>query len=242
MLEKIRKEKYGMLYFVLSAVVIALAILVIILAAIFKNAVLWLFFVFLGLVLCYLVALLVLEFKKLKERRTEEPAKEPAHEEAPKAEEPKAEEPAEEPKAAEKPEEKPEEGAFEGLGKRRKRIPFEQRLKRAPAEARVHYKEIIEAVNEYKVSDRKSIPGETISYKKERLMFITLAGNTLKVYFALDPKEFEDSTIPLKDASDVKKFESTPSYLKIKSSLAVRRAMRLAKRVFTEHGVPKNKK
>ena len=160
----------------------------------------------------------------------EEPKVEPKKEVRPVEE--KKEEPKEE-------EEFAEDGSFKNLSGRRRHIPFESKLKHSSKETREYYKEIVKAIREYKVSDRISIPGETVSYKRERLVFITFAGQTLKVHFALDPKEFEGSTIPVKDVSEVKKYEQTPAYLKVKSSLAARRAIMLAQRVLSEHKVPK---
>ena len=193
----------------------------------------------------------------------EEPAEEPQEEE--KEEEPE-EEPQPEPEEEAQPEEEPEEEAeeeaedegeedaeeegeeagegeaddngFSGLGKRRKKIPFENKLRRAEFDTRERYKYIVSELRQYDLNDRKSIPGETFSYKREKLVFITFSGSTLKVHFKLDPKEFEDSPIPAKDASDTKKYEDTPMYLKVKSDLAARRVVALAKKVFEEHNVP----
>jgi|GEM_PF-3489895 len=128
---------------------------------------------------------------------------------------------------------------FSSLGKRRKRIPFENMIKRADKETRERYKAIVSALREYDFNDRKSIPGETFSYKRTKLVFITISGKTLKVHFALDPKQFENDPMPIKDASDVKKFEELPSYLKVRSDLAVRRVIMLAERLAKEHNVPK---
>ena len=148
-------------------------------------------------------------------------------------EEPAPEEPYEEVRG------EPVEGNFKGLNGRRRRIPFENKLKRSVPEVREHYKEIAHVIAEYKVNDRKSIPGETVSYKREKLVFITFSGKTLKVHFALDPKEFENSPLPIKDASDVKKYEQTPAYMRVKSGLAVRRSIDLIRRIMTEHKVPR---
>ena len=175
-----------------------------------------------------------------------EPVKEP--EPAPVVEEPKAEEkPVVEEKAEEKPEpEEPEDveydedgNPFGGLGGRKERVPFEERLAKSSKEVREYYEALKKVLDEYVINDRFSIPGETFSFKREKLVFITFAGNTLKVYFALDPKEFADSTIPVKSAADVKKFEDTPSYLRIKSNLATRRAIYLVRRICTERRVPR---
>jgi len=171
------------------------------------------------------------------------------HEEAeaePEVEEPKEEpkeEPEEEPEEEEEPIEEPivegSEENFKGLGPRRRRIPFESKLKKADKETRARYNEIVEALSQYDLNDRISVPGETFSYKKEKLIFVTFASKTLKVYFALDPKEFVDSPIPMKDMSDIKKFEQTPCLLFIKSDLAARRAVDCARKLLSDRNVPR---
>ena len=193
-----------------------------------------------------------------EEKQPEEPVEEPQEEEQPEEEpqeeqkeetieEEPAEEPQEEAEEAEEEEEGSEEeageegedkGAFSGLGKRRKKVPFENKLRRAEFETRERYKYIVSELRQYDLNDRKSIPGETFSYKREKLVFITFSGSTLKVHLKLDPKDFEDSPIPAKDASETKKYEETPLYLKVKSDLAARRVVALAKKVFEEHQVP----
>ena len=169
------------------------------------------------------------------EEQQEEPEEEPEEEE----EEEDLEDEEEESEEDEEPQEVDPNDPFAGLGKRRKRVPFENKMRRAAPEVRARYKEIVKALNEYEFNDRKSIPGETFSYKRERLIFITFSGTTLKVHFKLDPKEYEDSPIPAKDASDVKKFEDIPLYLKIKSNLAVKRVIILAQRIIEERQIPK---
>ena len=187
-----------------------------------------------------------------EEQAQEEPEEEPQEEEQEEeqAQEEPQEEPEEEPEQEEESEEEMDEeesseedgetseNGFNGLGKRRKKIPFENKLRRAEFDTRERYKYIVSELRQYDLNDRKSIPGETFSYKREKLVFITFSGSTLKVHFKLDPKEFEDSPIPAKDASDTKKYEDTPMYLKVKSDLAARRVVALAKRVFEEHNVP----
>lgn len=171
-----------------------------------------------------------------KEEVKEEPAPAPAPVVFEKPEE--EEEEAEEDEEEEEEEENPND-PFAALGKRKKRVPFENKVRRAKPEVRERYKTIVSALREYDFNDRKSIPGEAFSYKKERLIFLTFSGKTLKAYFRLDPQEFVDSPIPVKDASDVKKYEDTPAYLVIKSDLAARRVVSLAERIAGEHNVPK---
>lgn len=132
-----------------------------------------------------------------------------------------------------------EEDIFSKLGKRRKRIPFQKRIAKCDPDTKDRYKMIVNALNEYEFNDRISIPGETFSYKRERLIFLTFSGKTLKAHFKLSPRRFEDSPIPAKDASDVKKYEDIPMYLKIKSDLAARRVIALGRELAEKHEVPK---
>lgn len=174
----------------------------------------------------------------------EQPVEEPVEEEVPEElteEEEEAEEEEEELEEDEEVEEgeEGEENEFAGFGKRRKRIPFENKIRRAKPETREKYKALVAGLREYDFNDRKSIPGETFSYKKEKMIFITISGSILKVYFNLNPAEFVDSPIPIQDVSEIKKYSGTPAFLKVKSNLAVKRAIALGKRIAEEHGIPK---
>ena len=128
---------------------------------------------------------------------------------------------------------------FSKLGKRRKRVPFQKKISKAGPETKERYREIVKGLNEYDFNDRMSIPGETFSFKRTRLIFITFSGKTLKVHFKLEPRDYIDSPIPAKDASDVKKYEDIPMYLKVKSNLAARRVIALGQELAEKYGVPK---
>ena len=56
---------------------------------------------------------------------------------------------------------------------------------------------------------------------------MVIAGKFLKLYFALDPKDYADSTYPFEDASRMGAHKDTPFVFKIKSGLSVRRAKQL---------------
>ena len=177
----------------------------------------------------------------------DEPYVEPEEEKEPEPEPVVEEEPVEEPEEEEEDEEEDEEDEeegndnFKGLGKRRRRIPFERKLAKADVETKQRYKLIVDRLRAFNFNDRKSIPGETFSYKREKLVFLTFSGKTLKVYFKLDPMEFLDSPLPIKDATGIKKYEDTPAFLKIKSDLAARRAAALGERLAQEREIPESK-
>lgn len=54
-----------------------------------------------------------------------------------------------------------------------------------------------------------------------------IAGKGLKIHYALDPADYEESTIPVKDYSHVKLYEEIPAQLKVRSDLSVKRAKML---------------
>ena len=164
------------------------------------------------------------------------PAKEPEPEPEPEPEE----EPEEEEEDEEEEEEAPAEVGPDGLvikGKR-KRKPFETRLRNSEYDLRHKYYDLRDYIKWYGLRNRVSIPGDTFSYKRQRYAFVTIVGKHLRIYLQLDPKNYADSTIPVEQA-EAKKYEDLPCLLRIKSDLAYRRAKKLVDDVMNKIGLPK---
>ena len=53
---------------------------------------------------------------------------------------------------------------------------------------------------------------------------MVIAGKYLKLYLALNPEDYKDTTYPFEDASRMGAHADTPFVFKIKSGLSVRRA------------------
>jgi hypothetical protein len=77
------------------------------------------------------------------------------------------------------------------------------------------------------VKSRVSNSGDTFRLHTKSYLKITIAGKGLKLYFALDPKKFKDSPIPVKDASNKNIYKEIPSCFKVKSPLSLKRAKQL---------------
>ena len=180
------------------------------------------------------------------------PAPAPVVVEAPKAEEPKPapapapekkpepvkEEPKPEPAPApevksepaplfvKKPEDpnKPEAPKYERIG-------FAERLLKSDKELQDLYNELKNEILSYGVKSRISAVGDTFRLHKKMYVRITVAGKSLKLYFALDPKEYEGSTIPVQDASGKEMYAEIPLVFKVKSGLSVRRCKELIQAV-----------
>lgn len=119
------------------------------------------------------------------------------------------------------------EEATEEEKKSAERIPFAYKMVRADKEIQVKYNELKNELLAYDLKSRVSISGDAFRLHRVTYVKITLIGKTLKVYFALNPKDFEESTIPVMDASDKASYEDVPALLKVKSNLSMKRAKEL---------------
>ena len=174
--------------------------------------------------------------------KEEEPAPQPEPEPEPQPQPEPEEEPEEEDEEeeAEDEEEAPAEAGPDGLvikGKR-KRKPFETRLRNSEYDLRHKYYDLRDYIKWYGLRNRVSIPGDTFSYKRQRYVFVTIVGKHLRVYLQLDPKDYADSTIPVEQA-EAKKYEDLPCLLRVKSDLAYRRAKKLVDDVMAKVGLPR---
>ena len=170
--------------------------------------------------------------------KEEEPAPQPEPEPQPQPEPEEEPEEEDEEEEAEDEEEAPAEAGPDGLvikGKR-KRKPFETRLRNSEYDLRHKYYDLRDYIKWYGLRNRVSIPGDTFSYKRQRYAFVTIVGKHLRIYLQLDPKDYADSTIPVEQA-EAKKYEDLPCLLRIKSDLAYRRAKKLVDDLMAKIGM-----
>lgn len=180
----------------------------------------------------------------------EEPAPEPAPEPEPVVEE-KVEETVEETAPEEEPVEEPVEDE-DGEPKKRVvgqinpnlpphekivRIPFQDRMETADGELRSHYNELKSEAMSYGVKSRVSNSGDTFRLHKVTFLKITIAGKGLKLYFALDPKDYANTTLPIQDAGHKGTYKDIPLVFKVKSDLSFRRAKQLIADVMGKNGL-----
>jgi hypothetical protein len=118
------------------------------------------------------------------------------------------------------------------------RISFQDRMKLASLEQHQHYDELKNYLLSYRVKSRVSSVGDIFRLHKEEYVKIAIAGKGLKLYLALDPKDYADSTIPVDDASDKKMYQNIPLVFKVKSSLSVKRAKVLIDDLMKKKGLP----
>ena len=161
--------------------------------------------------------------------------KEPQPEPVKEAVETVKEEPIAEPIKEEKPKEKEPEVSSEK--KPIIRIPFTTRMLDADKEMQDNYNELKNEIMSYGVNSRVSNSGDTFRLHRVTYIKITIAGLSLKLYFALDPKDYKDSTLPIQDAGHKGIYSEIPLVFKVKSGLSMRRCKQLIQDVFDKNGL-----
>ena len=117
------------------------------------------------------------------------------------------------------------------------RIPFTTRMLDADKEMQSNYNELKNEILSYGVNSRVSNSGDTFRLHRKTYVKITIAGKSLKLYFALNPADYADSKMPIGDASQHAVYAETPLIFKVKSGLSVRRAKELIRDVMTPDGL-----
>lgn len=109
-----------------------------------------------------------------------------------------------------------------------KRLTFAEKLLKANRETKQNYKIIRKYLESLGFKSKVTKTGNSFIHKNNKYVVIATSGKTgLRVYFKLNLQDYENSKIPLKDVSIIKKYEKTPVMLKVKSDLAVKRTKKL---------------
>ena len=103
-------------------------------------------------------------------------------------------------------------------------VPFNVRLVQADDFVREAYNELKSEILSYGIKSRVSTTGDTFRLHKKEYCKMVVAGKYLKLYLALNPEDYKDTTYPYEDASRMGAHEKTPFVFKIKSGLSIRRA------------------
>ena len=114
---------------------------------------------------------------------------------------------------------------FAKFGARRK-LSFERKLLESDESLKKHYNGLREYIIDYGINCRVSLKGVTFSLHRKRYVFLTISGKHIRAFFALNPKDYLESTIPAKE-NGKKKYEDLPLELNIRSGLSYRRALQL---------------
>lgn len=115
------------------------------------------------------------------------------------------------------------------------RIPFEERMINAEQEMKDNYNALKNEILSYGVKSRVSNSGDTFRLHRVTFVKITIAGKSLKLYFALNPEDYKESTVPVQDAGEKNIYSDIPLVFKVKSPLSLKRAKQLIQDVMEKH-------
>lgn len=121
------------------------------------------------------------------------------------------------------------------------RIPFPTRILEADKELKADYNELKSEILSYGVKSRVSNTGDTFRLHKVTFVKITVAGKALKLYFALNPRDYANTTLPIQDAGHKGAYKDIPLVFKVKSDLSLRRAKQLIADVMEKNGLEQGK-
>lgn len=116
---------------------------------------------------------------------------------------------------------------------------FKAKLALASDDVKNQYKEIISILNKYGVKTSASWKQERVYLGRNTYAVILFKGGKLCVAYALDPKEYVESKYKAIDATDVKKFQATPTILKITSARKAGYSLQLFEILFAQNGIEK---
>ncbi len=119
------------------------------------------------------------------------------------------------------------------------RKPFAEKMAKASDDIKSTYNVLKNELISYGVKSRISHGADTFRLRKQEYAKITLVGKNLKLYVAVDPKKYEGTTFPVRDEGKKKCFATTPTMIKVKSTLSIKRAKMMIADLMTERGLIK---
>ena len=120
---------------------------------------------------------------------------------------------------------------------------FTAKLIESEEDVKEYYSELKNEFLSYtKVASQLNWSNDRFTYKRETIAKICVRGRTLCLYLALNPDEFPESVYHQKFAGDTKMYEKTPMMIKIKSVVALKRAMRLVELLMERNQAIKEEK
>ena len=107
------------------------------------------------------------------------------------------------------------------------RLNFFERIASGDDLLKSNYNAIKNLLMSYGLKDRLSNTGDTFRLHKVTYAKITCLGDSLKIYLALDPKDYVSTALPIQDVSSKDSYKDIPLGFKVRSDLSLRRANEL---------------
>ena len=117
---------------------------------------------------------------------------------------------------------------------------FRAKIIESDAEVKGYYFDLKNAFLSYaRIASQVSWSNDRFTFAGDTVAKIGVRGKTLCVYLALNPDEFPSSVYHQRFAGDTKMYEKTPMMVKVKSGVALKRAIRLIEMLMENLGAVK---
>lgn len=104
------------------------------------------------------------------------------------------------------------------------KLNFQEKLLTSGTDIVLAYNSLKNLLMSYGLKDRISNSGDTFRLHKKTYCKITMGGSHLKIYLALDPKNYLNTAIPVGDASFKELYRDIPLVFRVKSDNSLERA------------------
>ena len=122
------------------------------------------------------------------------------------------------------------------------RLSFEERLNDIDESSREYYNRLQACFLSYKgLKSRLSLRCDSYRVGKELLAKITIGGNSLKIYLAIDvaQDEIQQKKIRFRDMSNSSAYKEVPAMIPVKSDLCVRKVCEVIDVMMAQRGIAK---
>ncbi len=131
------------------------------------------------------------------------------------------------------------EDMFAGMAKNKSKT-FEDRLNEADEQTKANYEEIkAELLSFKKVKQRISRKCDSYRLGRDLIAKIIIRGKSVRVFFALDPKAYEETVYHHKDMGEKKAYEEVPMAVRIRSPRSLKKAKRLVDEIANKNELVK---
>lgn len=121
--------------------------------------------------------------------------------------------------------------------------PLKEKLLLLDDEKKERYNTIRNELQSYKkVHERLSSKGDSYRFHGDLIAKMSIAGKTVRLHLALNPKDFENSKYAIRDLSDKKRYVYTPLTLRLTSKRSVKHAKELIEMLASAFNLEKNPK
>ncbi len=115
---------------------------------------------------------------------------------------------------------------------------FESKLVQSTEEVQRRYYELSELLLSYKIKKRRSWKKERYFLKGKNYVHMIFRGKTLCLCMAIAPESLEGTKYSFENVGGVKKYESVPVMVRVRSGRGCKYAAELIKMMFDEAGIP----